>query len=272
MKRFDRDRKRGEDLVQGILSRTSGPACGRALEQLPDLADGTLDATSRALVQGHLEHCAPCRQVAVVLGWLDGELPAMAAVDPGEAFTAAVLARTARMPSRSAAAGQLTGPASWMDRLGQWWSERIDRPLFAWQAAYALTVLLVALTALPGAPLQAVSGRLREAVQAGSGQGTPLGPVFLAVDSGVDHGAAWLKRAAWERPRTGLDRRLERTAPARTLLNDDIEGCWRDLRQGRSGPALVKLSAAAGDMRQAWSLWWRDDSQDSSQTRERRPS
>ncbi len=272
MTRFPDDNDRREDLVRSILGRTSGPACGRALEHLPALADGNLDPVDRALVQGHLEHCAECRAVAVVLGWLGGELPAMAEVDPGQEFTATVLARTARMPSRTAAAGQLTGPASWMDRLGRWWSERIERPLFAWQVAYALTVLLVALTALPGAPLRGVPGRLLTVVQAGPGHGAPLGAVFVAVDARVDRGAAWLRHAAWDRTRAGLDRRLERTAPARTHLNDDLEGCWRDLRRGRTGPALVKLSAAAGDMRDVWILWWRDDSLNSQPTSERRPS
>src|SRR3989339_654799 len=83
-----------ERFVQDVLARTSGTGCARALGMLPDLAEAGLTDLDRRLVQSHLEHCAPCRAVAVVLGWLGPELAGMAVVDPGPAFTARVLTVT----------------------------------------------------------------------------------------------------------------------------------------------------------------------------------
>ena len=87
-------RRRNEDFVKNVLQRTSGSACERALNLLPELSDHQLEDLDRQLVQAHLEHCEGCRQVAVALGWLGSLLPDMAILEPGPDFTAAVLAGT----------------------------------------------------------------------------------------------------------------------------------------------------------------------------------
>ncbi len=268
----DRDRRRDEDLVRGILDRTSGPACGRCLERLPALARDDLDPVDRALVQGHLEHCGACRAVAVVLGWLDSELPAMAEVDPGSGFTAAVLARTRRLPSRAAAAGNLTGGAGLMDRVGRWWEQRIQRPLFVWQAAYALTLVLVLLTAAPGAPLRGVPGQVLSTVQAGPGGVPMLGPVLAVADQGLAAGTGFLKQEVWGGIQGSLDRRCDRTATVRRALDRDLRGTWRGIRQGRPGHSLISLRSVGSDLGSFWRLWWRHDSIPRQPTPGRRPS
>ena len=58
-----------DDFVGGVLGRTTGGACGRAVEQLADLMDDQLQGLDRQLVQAHLEHCTDCRQLAVTMGW-----------------------------------------------------------------------------------------------------------------------------------------------------------------------------------------------------------
>ena len=79
--------------------------------------DGDLEGMDRELVQAHLEHCDPCRSVAVTLGWLEPLLPGMAEIDPGPAFTARVLAQTTgraqsrgRVPAVPTGRGRPDGP------------------------------------------------------------------------------------------------------------------------------------------------------------------
>lgn len=270
MRRFGGKDDRHEDLVRSILDRTSGPACGRALEHLPGLVDNILDSGDRTLVQAHLENCPGCRSVAVVLGWMGKELPAMAEIDPGEEFTAAVLVRTARLPSRAAAAGQLTGAAGLVDRLGNWWEERIQRPLFAWQVAYALTVLLTVLTVAPGSPLHGVPRQILTSVQAGPTRLSALGGAFAIVDQGVAQGAGFLKETVWDGIRSDVGLRLQSTDQARDDLGRDVEGAWSEIRHKRTGPALMRLSAAGSDIKEIWRLWWRSNSINQSSTAERR--
>ena len=161
-----RRRNDDRDFVRDVLARTSGSACDRACGLLPDLTDGRLETLDRQLVQQHLEHCPPCRAVAVTLGWLGGELASRACLEPGPGFTAAVLARTsgrtATARARRAAAVAGTGPGGLMDRFGRWWQERILRPGYAMQSAYAATVILVLLTATPLSPFRGAPGRAQD--------------------------------------------------------------------------------------------------------------
>ena len=169
------DPARRERFVQDVLARTSGTGCARALDMLPDLAEAGLADLDRRLVQTHLEHCASCRAVAVVLGWLGPELAGLAVVDPGPAFTARVLTATSRRAAMERERRRLTGGAGLMDRLGRWWAGQIVRPYFPLQAAYAATVILVLLTAGPWAPWRDLPGQALQAVQAGPGTPVPGG-------------------------------------------------------------------------------------------------
>ncbi len=270
------NRKR-EKFVQDVLARTSGSACKRALDMLPLLATDELGDMDRSLVQGHLEHCGECRSVAVVLNWVGGELPAMASLDPGPQFTALVLSRTAKLPSPAAARGQLTGAAGLMDRLGHWWEKRIRRPLFVWQVAYALTVLLVGLTSLP--PLRGVPDRILETVQAGPTNMPFIGEVLEAAGNSIDAGAGFLVQGVRQEVGTGwrgvsgnLRQRIGRTEPDRRALSLNISAMWAGLRRGSPGPTGLHLLEAGRAFKDMWRHWWRLEISEAETTSERSPS
>ncbi len=273
----DHTHQQQEKLLQDILNQTSGSACERALDLVPRLATDEMEGMDRSLLLGHLEHCAGCRAVAVVLGWLEAELPAMAEVDPGPQFTTAVLTRTAKLPSRAAAQGQPGGAAGLMDRWGRWWEQRIQRQLFVWQAAYALTVVLVGLMALP--PLRGVPSQALTAVQANSFSLPIVDQVFSEVGRRIDGGSeqlVWLISqecsSSWQRMSGDVEQRIDRTAVDRADLGSHLHGMWQEARLGRLGPASVEMLAAGREFKDLWRHWWRLEIQSTTGTFERRPS
>ena len=82
------------DLTAAILARTSGPTCGLARERLAEHADGELEGVDRELADAHLRHCPDCAALVAALVRLDGDLPALAELEPDAELTATVLART----------------------------------------------------------------------------------------------------------------------------------------------------------------------------------
>lgn len=115
-----------------VLARTTGPACSAAQDLLCDLADGGLAGVERELVLVHLGGCGSCAELAAAVGWIGVALPALGRIDPGDAFTAAVLRVTAPLLARERAVPVL--PPS---RFERWWRSLRDRPRLAWEAAYA---------------------------------------------------------------------------------------------------------------------------------------
>lgn len=81
-----------DTFIADVMRRTAGSPCETARARMVERAD-------EPLLAGHLEHCANCRAFESALTILDAELPTMAAVDPGPAFTAAVLDRTVDAPA-----------------------------------------------------------------------------------------------------------------------------------------------------------------------------
>jgi anti-sigma factor RsiW len=251
------------DFVRDVLARTSGSACDRACGLLPDLTDGRLEPLDRQLVRKHLEHCAPCRAVAVTLGWIGSELAALAVLEPGPGFTAAVLARTsgrtATARERRAAALAQAGPGGLMDRFGRWWQDRILRPGFALQAAYAATVIVVLLTATPLSPFRGAPRKALAVVQAGP-EALPLvgnASQWLAVRA--DSTTAGLRRdvdASLDRAGNSLAARSARSAPAREQLARHLGAAFGHVQDGRPGDAGRELLDALHAGRDAWKKWW----------------
>ncbi len=274
----DKMNNQHEKLVQDILGRTSGSACHRALDLLPLLGTDGLNDGDRSLVQGHLEHCSGCRSVAVVLGWLGNELPTMAEVDPGLDFTAAVLARTAKLPSRAAAQGHLTGAAGLMDRLGRWWETNVLRPLFPLQVAYTLTVLFMVLTAIPGAPLRQVPNRILETVQAGPMSIPLVGNLVESLDPHVVIGGKVLAplhdrvNSRWGRLEGGFQERLADTRVDRGDLRLNLRAMGKSVHAGSLGQAGLHLMESGRNIKDIWCHWWRLEIQSTAQTSERSPS
>lgn len=263
-RRGDRDDR---DFVHDVLERTSGSPCRRALELLPDLTDGVLASTDRQLVQGHLEHCAGCRAVAMAMSRMGDDLATLAVLDPGEAFTTAVLARTtARTEAalerrRVEVAGR--GPAGLMDRVGRWWQRRILAPGFAVQAAYVATCLVVLLVTVPISPLHGVPGRMLEAVQASPGGMPVIGQAVTWSTRQVESGAA----EALDRMGDGLDSawqdasgdwrdRAARSATDRHSCGASLDGALDELMAGRPAAAGAKTLEAYRSGKAAWSAWW----------------
>jgi hypothetical protein len=260
------ERSRNEEFVRDVLARTSGSACDRACGQLSDLMAGVLESMDRELVQAHLEHCDPCRSVAVTLGWMEPLLPAMAEIDPGPAFTARVVARTTgRARVQVPLSMAPTGPAGLMDRVGGWWERQILRPGFAAQMAYAATLILVLLTSVPGAPLKGVPGKALEIVQAGPTVAPVVGPA-------LDLASGWIggrTSAAVDATRANVDRRLEqtgsalgqrgdRTAPGRRKLGTHVKGMVSKVGDGKLGEASYEFLAVLKAGRMIWIEWWKD--------------
>jgi len=259
----DRRRDGNRDFVRDVLARTSGSACDRACGLLPDLTDGQLEATDRQLVQQHLEHCAPCRNVAVAMGWLGSELPSLAVLEPGPEFTAAVLGRTSGQTEaaqeRRRARLAHSGPGGLMHRFGSWWQDRILQPGFAMQAAYAATVILVLLTSTPISPFRGAPRKALESVQAGPESiplvGSASGWIAARADSTITSARRDLD-GTLERTGNSLGERATRTAPARDQLGTHLVGAGRNLKSGRMGEAGAEILAVLKAGREVWKQWW----------------
>jgi hypothetical protein len=255
--------------VDGVLGRTTGPACGRALAQLDDLLDDRLAGLDRQLVQAHLTHCTGCRQLAVTLGWLNPLLPAMAQLEPGPEFLAGVLARTTQTTTR-ASASHPTGAAGLMDRLGRWWEGRVVRPDFALQVAYAATVVLVLLTATPISPLRGVPGQALQLVTAGPQMAPVVGPALNQAgdwlegrtQSAVASGRHQIG-GRWQKIEDSLAQRAARTATSRHELNTHLGSALEQAKARDLGRTGFELLAAMRAWDAAWSQWWNASEQTS---------
>jgi hypothetical protein len=261
------ERVPNEKFVRDVLARTSGSVCDRACGQLSDLMGGVLESMDRELVQAHLEHCDPCRSVAVTLGWLEPLLPAMSEIDPGPAFTARVVVQTTgQVRTTGLLPAAPTGAAGLMDRVGGWWERQILRPGFAAQMAYAATVILVLLTSVPGAPLKGVPGKALEIVQAGPASSPVIGPT-------LDKASGWVggrTDKAVTAARTGVSQRLEqtgsslaqrgeRTAPGRRELQTHVKEMVSKVGDGKLGEASYEFLAVLKAGRVIWIEWWKDN-------------
>lgn len=133
--------------VTSVVDRTSGSVCRRAREFLSRQGDGELDETTRALLEGHTEHCAGCRRFDAELEQLLSELPKMLELQPDAAFTRDVLLMTSRCPEP--AISRWRRLAGSMDRL-------LLRPRIAWEAATTMTVILLLTLRLSGTPIHAI--------------------------------------------------------------------------------------------------------------------
>jgi anti-sigma factor RsiW len=139
------------ELAADVLERTSGSPCDHARQALCEYVDGQADAVATELMRMHLSGCEACSALANVLVELSADLPALAQLDPGESFTAGVLALT--LPSPVERPG-------WIDRARQGWTRLVRRPRFALEGAYVMTLLLLVALGVPGALLAGAPTRL----------------------------------------------------------------------------------------------------------------
>ena len=193
------------DLLGAVLARTSGPTCASARGRLCDHADRLLGPVDDAMVRMHLDGCAECAGLATALARLAIDLPGLAERDPGAGFVAAVLARTKRRAPLPARLG---------DGLAAAWRRLAERPRFAFEGAFAGSILLMLLFGTPNAPFAEVPSRaldvahaLQRAVPSGAAQETHR--VRRSVGSRWEEARAEVRQAAG-----GLETGLRRTSSA----------------------------------------------------------
>ena len=141
------------DLTAHVLERTSGSSCDHVRGSLCDHVDGRAEAVDAELIRMHLSNCEDCATLSIVLTELTAGLPSLAEIDPGEQFTAEVLARTAPSRARS---------ARWIEQFVEGWDRLIQRPRFALEGAYVMTVLLLVILGVPGALLAGAPAKMVE--------------------------------------------------------------------------------------------------------------
>ena len=141
------------DLTAQVLARTSGSSCDHARNGLSEYVDGRAGAVDAELIRMHMAGCEACATLSNVLAELATDLPALAEMDPGERFTAEVLARTVPRSSET---------PRWIGQLVQGWERLIRRPRFALEGAYVMTLLLLVVLGVPGALLAGAPGRVAQ--------------------------------------------------------------------------------------------------------------
>ncbi len=139
------------DLTNSILRQTSGSACGRARELLSEQVDGTLAGLDQELLLQHLDGCADCGALMTVLERLPLDLAAMSTLEPDARLLPDVLAATVGRRSRFREVGM-----RWI----RGWAAALERPRFAWEAAYVGAMTLWLLFGPSLSPLLAAPGRL----------------------------------------------------------------------------------------------------------------
>jgi hypothetical protein len=118
------------DVAAPVMAATGGTPCDRARALLASSRDAALNATDADLLAGHAARCTECRMFAATLAAVTDALPTLAEWDPGPGFAAAVLARTSLRQA----------DPSWGDRWRAAWQRLVQRPRFAWEAAYVVTL------------------------------------------------------------------------------------------------------------------------------------
>ena len=137
-------------LATSVLRRTSGEGCSSARTRLASAYDDDLDRADRLLLDEHLAGCDGCRVFRQTLSATLAALPSLANLEPDRAFVGDVLARTSRRPAR----------AGWFVHVQDTWQRVVQRPRFAWEAAYVCTLCWLLLFGQPMAAFDWTSARV----------------------------------------------------------------------------------------------------------------
>lgn len=225
-----------DGLLAEVLARTSGPVCGRAHRLL---TEDELPEVERELLSLHLERCDECRGLAAALAALVEDLPGLAEIRPDPAFADDVLAAT--LPTA------LRWRRWWRRIRSESWPRWVRRPRFAWEAAFALTLVLVPTMAAAGSPLRPLGERAIELsrenpvarleVPATEAE-ERLGSVARSLEGSKPVRWAARRVAAAESVVTGLGRRAETLLDeGRAELGTLFEGAASLLTEGEWTPS-----------------------------------
>jgi len=230
------------DLCDGVLARTSGPACRAAHGLLGRDRAGGLSELETELVGAHLAHCGACAGIATALERLDEELPSLADLAPGDGFVERVLAATRPRPVRDRALG-----SSLADVL----VSLLRRPRIAWETAFVGTAALwlsLGLSADPALATRATTARSL-ALFHGAGQ------VTLETGQNIWTSTETSGRSLWGGLRHRVGERVERTGRARARLASEADRLKEALARGDLASGLAVVKAATRDARGAfWGL------------------
>jgi predicted anti-sigma-YlaC factor YlaD len=219
-------------LGAGIMARTAPGACMRARDLAGASFDGPLPAVDATLLTGHLETCGECRAVTAEMAATSRVLPALADIDPGPWFTARVLAAT----SRRRASARLA------DRWRRAWSAMVDRPRFALEAAYALTLVLFLVAGNPMTALGRTAARIEPVARQRLADGVEQ--ANRAITSGLD---ALKERAAAQTVVPAADWGLAARA----------RGLWQQVAGALAGGLSDLIDAIASAADRVWQ-WARE--------------
>lgn len=236
----DPDGLQAADLTGAVLAATTGPACARAEILLAERPDGTLKERDAALLDDHLDHCDACRELALTLTWVMPAVAELAEPELDPAFTYDVLRATAAVRARKRA-GRLVRLG---DRARAWWDDQTRRPLFALEAAFAATVLLVLFVGTPLSPARETPAKALQVVRAG--------PVWVLDQAGQAVGAAGELVGD---VKEDIDGRRNRTAPDRSDLKRHGKALGSSLLRADFDEAGDDLRAVREDMKKMWENW-----------------
>jgi hypothetical protein len=217
-------------VVRPVLAATTGRSCARVQDVLAG------DPEARSEEQGwageHVHGCATCAAVLRVLQELPGILPTFAEVDPGPDFTAEVLLVT------------LPRPSLWSvftTRVRDHFERWKQRPEFAQEFAFALTITLVLLTVLPGSPLRELPHQALSVIQMAD-----------PASASAQDGTAQIAGTVGGQLRQGMRARGERLGSGFDRLGTHVLGTGRGLVDGDLEMVGENASQIGCDFQRLW--------------------
>lgn len=244
------DKRQSEELTQSILRRTSGSPCRRAEALLCDHIDGTLEDLDARLVQGHLDHCAGCRELSATMVEMLPTLAEMAEIEPAEDFVEGVLAATLPWPARLRRRFRL---------LGEEWVRLLRRPRIAWEGAYVGTMLLLLVFGTPLSPFSNVPSQALDLARENpvrsltenrmAGAPEAISQWSAAIRNSTGNRAVNFLAAARDEVADRLGRMVEASRALPPHAADLGEALW----QSDSGGSAAALGSIGGDVRSIWS-------------------
>ena len=129
-------------LTARILLASGTNPCESSETLLCDFTDGVLDAEQVYFLERHLQECQPCQELQAGLQAVDTGLRLCKAPPVPTDLLADILRRTSAAESRKSTAGH---------RLLAFWQGLLQRPRFALEASFAVTVLWLSTFGTPSA-------------------------------------------------------------------------------------------------------------------------
>jgi len=218
-----------QGLLSSILAETGGPACGRAGELLAERLDGELENLDNRLVDAHADDCVDCDALRSTFAHLAVDLPALQEMQPDTGFANDVFALTSRSPNLRASRSS--------ERLQRLWQRLVQRPRFAWEAAYVGTMMLWLLMGLPLVGLPDTPPNVREYLPDLAGSRSAIQSLRDPVSD--------LSRRTLSSARDGLSSTTEELQQDFRRRGDDLRNVVNSLDLEKSGQAVKTITADA---------------------------